>query len=157
MRLTVKLPSGAEEMCIVREAQRDPLTDKPVHIDFLRLIKGRKISVKVPVKVQGREVSPGLKDGGVLESVHELEVETLPMSIPESIVVDISELKLGDSLHVRDLSLGENVTLLAEPDEVVAIIVVPRGVEESTVEEEPAEVEVVAKGKAAKSEEEQDN
>ena len=79
------------------------------------------------------------------------------MSIPESIVVDISELKLGDSLHVRDLSLGENVTLLAEPDEVVAIIVVPRGVEESTVEEEPAEVEVVAKGKAAKSEEEQDN
>ena len=97
------------------------------------------------------------KDGGVLESVHELEVETLPMSIPESIVVDISELKLGDSLHVRDLSLGENVTLLAEPDEVVAIIVVPRSVEESTVEEEPVEVEVVAKGKAAKSEEEQDN
>ena len=89
--------------------------------------------------------------------MHELEVETLPMSIPESIVVDISELKLGDSLHVRDLSLGENVTLLAEPEEVVAIIVVPRGVEESTVEEEPAEVEVVAKGKAAKSEEEQDN
>ena len=144
-------------MFIVRQAQRDPLTDMPVHINFLRLIKGRKISVKVPVKVQGREVSPGLKDGGVLESVHELEVETLPMSIPESIVVDISELKLGDSLHVRDLSLGENVTLLAEPDEVVAIIVVPRGVEESTVEEEPAEVEVVAKGKAAKSEEEQDN
>ena len=53
--------------------------------------------------------------------------------------------------------MGEDVTLLAEPDEVVAIIVVPRGVEESTVEEEPAEVEVVAKGKAAKSEEEQDN
>lgn len=157
MRLTVKLPSGAEEMCIVREAQRDPLTDKPVHIDFLRLLQGRKISVKVPVTVHGREASPGLKDGGVLESVHELEIESLPMNIPESIVVDVSELKLGESLHVRDLSLGEDVTLLAEPDEVVTIIVVPRGVEETTVEEEPAEVEVVAKGKAAKSEEEQGN
>lgn len=154
MRLTVKLPSGAEEMCIIREAQRDPLTSQPLHIDFLRLVRGRKISVKVPVRIQGREASPGLKDGGVLESVHELEVESLPMSIPESIVVDVSSLKLGEALHVRDLALGEDVTLLAEPDEVVAIVVVPRGVEESSPEmEEPAEVEVVAKGKAAKAEE----
>ena len=154
MRLTVKLPSGAEEMCLIREAQRDPLTGQPVHLDLLRLLKGRKISVKVPVTVHGREASPGLKDGGVLESVHELEIESLPMNIPESIVVDVSELKLGESLHVRDLVLGEDLTLLAEPDEVVAIVVVPRGVEEaSPVEEEPAEVEVVAKGKAAKAEE----
>ena len=154
VRLTVKLPSGAEEMCLIREAQRDPLTGQPVHVDLLRLLRGRKIAVKVPVTVHGREVSPGLKDGGVLESVHELEVETLPMSIPESIVVDISALQLGQSLHVRDLVPGENVTFLADPDEVVAIVVVPRGVEEeSSVEEEPAEVEVVAKGKAAKAEE----
>ncbi len=154
MRLTVKLPSGAEEMCIIREAQRDPLTSRPVHIDLLRLVQGRKISVKVPVKVHGREASPGLKDGGVLESVHELEVESLPMSIPESILVDVSSLRLGESLHVRDLTVGEDVTLLADPDEVVAIVVVPRGVEESSLEsEEPAEVEVVAKGKAAKAEE----
>ena len=155
MRLTVKLPSGTEEMCIVREAQRDPLTGDPVHIDLLRLVRGRKITVKVPVKVHGREVSPGLKDGGVLESVHELEIESLPMTLPESITVDVSALKLGESLHVRDLPVVEGVTLLADPDEVVAIVVVPRGVEESSAEldDQPAEVEVVAKGKAAKAEE----
>lgn len=154
-RLTVKLPSGEEEMCIIREAQRDPLTGDLVHIDLLRLIRGRKISVKVPVRIQGRETSPGLKDGGVLESVHELEIESVPMSIPESIDVDVSALMLGEALHVRDLTVDENVTLLADPDEVVAIIVVPRGVEESSGEEESAEVEVVAKGKAAKADEEE--
>ena len=155
-RLNVKLPDGREELCIIREAQRHPLNDTPLHIDFLHLVKGRKINVKIPVEVAGREESQGVKDGGVLEAVHELEVETLPMSIPDVITVDVSGLNIGDAIHVKDLALPENVTALADPDEVVAIVVTSRGVEDAAPEEEApaaADVEVVAKGKAAKEDE----
>ncbi|MBQ9904115.1 MAG: 50S ribosomal protein L25 [Synergistaceae bacterium] len=155
-RLTVKLPDGREELCIIREAQRNPLTDQPLHIDFLHLVRGRKITVNIPVEVTGRDDSQGIKDGGVLEAVHELEVETLPMSIPDVITVDVSGLNIGDAIHVSDLKLPENVTALADPEEVVAIIVTSRGVEDAAPEEEAtaaADVEVVAKGKAAKEEE----
>ena len=154
LRLTVTLPGGEEEMCIIREVQRNPLTDEPLHVDFYRLLRGRKITVNIPVEVVGRDKSPGVKDGGVLESLRELEVETLPMNIPDAIEVDVSALNLGDAIHVRDLVLPEGVELLADPDEIAAVIVVPRGVGESTAgEEQPAEVEVVARGKAAKEEE----
>ena len=159
MRLNVKLPDGTEELCIIREAQRHPLTDTPLHIDFLHLVRGRKITVKVPVEVIGREDSQGVKDGGVLEFTHELEVETLPMSIPDVITVDVSGLNVGDAIHVKDIKLPENVEILADPEEVVANVVTSRGVEDSAPEEEApaaADVEVVAKGKAAKESEEEE-
>ncbi|MBR1673012.1 MAG: 50S ribosomal protein L25 [Fretibacterium sp.] len=154
-RFTVTLPDGEQEMCIIREAQVNPLTDQPLHIDFLRLVKGRKINVNIPVEAVGREASPGVKDGGVLEVVHELEVQTLPMNIPDVIEVDVSALGVGDAVHVRDLKLPEGVELLADPDEIVAVVATSRGVEESAPEAEQtaaADVEVVAKGKAAKEE-----
>ena len=157
-RLNVKLPDGREELCIIREAQRHPLTDMPLHVDFLHLVRGRKINVKIPVEVIGREESQGVKDGGVLEFTHELEVETLPMSIPDVITVDVSGLNIGDAIHVKDLKLPENVSALADPEEVVAIVVMSRGVEDAAPEEEApaaADVEVVAKGKAAKEDEEE--
>lgn len=157
-RLNVKLPDGREELCIIREAQRHPLTDMPLHVDFLHLVRGRKINVNIPVEVVGREESQGVKDGGVLEFTHELEVETLPMSIPDVITVDVSGLNIGDAIHVKDLKLPENVSALADPEEVVAIVVMSRGVEDAAPEEEApaaADVEVVAKGKAAKEDEEE--
>jgi large subunit ribosomal protein L25 len=154
MRISLKLPSGGEEMCIIRELQRHPLTGAPVHIDFMRLLKDRKVTVNVPVRVLGRDACPGIKEGGVLETLREIEVETLPMNIPESIDIDISHLPLGGMIHVRELVLSENLSVLADPEEVAAIIAVPRGVGESVVEEEPKEVEVMAKGKAAKAGEE---
>ncbi len=155
-RLNVKLPDGNEEMCIIREAQRHPLNDMPLHIDFLHLVRGRKINVNIPVEVIGRDDSQGVKDGGVLEVVRELEVSTLPMNIPDVIKVDVSNLAIGDSIHAKDLNLPEGVELLVEPDEVVAIVVTSRGVEDAAPEEEApaaADVEVVAKGKAAKEDE----
>ncbi|MCR4817945.1 MAG: 50S ribosomal protein L25 [Fretibacterium sp.] len=155
-RFTVTLPDGEQEMCLIREAQVNPLTDQPLHIDFLRLVKGRKINVNIPVETVGREVSPGVKDGGVLEVVHELEVQTLPMNIPDVIEVDVSGLGVGDAIHAGDLKLPDGVELLADPEEIVAVVAMSRGVEEPvSTEEEPAaaDVEVVAKGKAAKEEE----
>ena len=159
LRLNVKLPDGSEELCLIREAQRHPITDMPLHIDFLHLVRGRKITVKVPVEVIGRENSQGIKDGGVLEFTHELEVETLPMSIPDVITVDVSALNVGDAIHVQDIKLPENVSILAEPEEVVANVVTSRGVEDAEPEEEApaaADVEVVAKGKAAKESDEEE-
>ena len=158
-RLNVKLPDGREELCIIREAQRHQLTDMPLHIDFLHLVRGRKINVNIPVEVTGKDNSQGVKDGGVLESIHELEVETLPMSIPDVITVDVSGLNIGDAIHVKDLALPENVTALADPETIVAQVVMSRGVEDAAPEEEApaaADVEVVAKGKAAKEDEESD-
>jgi large subunit ribosomal protein L25 len=151
MRLTLKLPSGGEEMCIIREVQRNPLTGGIVHIDFMRLLKGRKITVNVPVRVRGKETCPGIKDGGVLENIHEIEIETLPMDIPEFIDVDISELALGEMIHVKDLKAGGFI-FLGDPEEVVAIVAAPRAVAEEEPGEEK-EVEVLAKGKMAKTEE----
>ena len=152
-RLTVKLPDGREELCLIREAQRHPLNDMPLHVDLLHLVRGHKITVNIPVEVTGREESQGIKDGGVLEVSHELEVETLPMSIPDVITVDVSGLNVGDAIHVKDLVLPEGVEALADPEEVIAIVVTSRGVEDAAPEEEAtaaADVEVVAKGKAAK-------
>ncbi len=156
LRLTVKLPSGEEEMCLIRELQKHPISDMPLHVDFLRLVKGRKITVNIPVEATGRDAAPGVKDGGVLEVIHELEVETLPMSIPDVISVDVSALHVGEAIHVKDLKLPENVEVLADPDEIVAIVATSRGVEDAAPEEAEtaaADVEVVAKGKAAKEEE----
>jgi large subunit ribosomal protein L25 len=152
MRITLKLPTGEEEMCIIREVQRHPLTGKLVHIDFMRLLQGRKVTVNVPIRIHGKEACPGIKEGGVLENLHEIEIETLPASIPEFVDVDISKLTLGDMVHVKDLNLGDDLSILADPEEVVAIVAAPKAVEEETVAEEK-EVEVVAKGKAAKAEE----
>ena len=155
-RLNVKLPDGREELCLIREAQRHPLNDMPLHVDLLHLVKGHKITVNIPVEVTGREESQGIKDGGVLEVTHELEVETLPMSIPDAITVDVSGLNVGDAIHVKDLVLPEGVEALGDPEEVVAIVVTSRGVEDAAPEEEAtaaADVEVVAKGKAAKEDE----
>lgn len=150
-RITMKMPSGTEEMCIIREIQRHPLTGHLVHVDFMRLLKDRKVTVNVPVRVLGKENCVGIKEGGVLETLHEIEIETLPMSIPEYIDVDISALGLGSMIHVRDLILSGDIAVLADPEEVVAIIAVPRIVEETAAETEEKEVEVVAKGKAAKA------
>jgi large subunit ribosomal protein L25 len=151
MRLTLKLPSGSEEMCIIREVQRNPLTGGIVHLDFMRLLKGRRITVNVPVRIHGKEACGGIKDGGVLENIHEIEIETLPLNIPEFIDVDISKLALGEMIHVKDLE-ADGFLFLADPEEVVAIVATPRIVAEETPGEEK-EVEVLAKGKTAKAEE----
>lgn len=155
-RLNVKLPDGSEELCLIREAQRHPLTDMPLHIDLLHLVRGHKITVNIPVEVTGRENSQGIKDGGVLEVTRELEVLSLPMSIPDVITVDVSALNIGDAIHAGDIKLPEGVELSVDPEEVIAIVVTSRGVEDAEPETEEtaaADVEVVAKGKAAKEDE----
>ena len=151
MRINLRLPDGGEEMCLIREVQRNVLTGKINHVDFMRLIRGRKITVYVPVEITGQEKSPGIKEGGVVDHVKDLEIETIPANMPQSIIIDISALGINDSVHVKDIA-AEDYEIISDPNEVVASIQPPRLEDETTADTEQREVEVVAKGKAAKGE-----
>ena len=155
--MMVTLPDGAEEMAIMREIQKDAITDKILHIDFLQLVKGHKITVNVPVELLGRDVCEGVKLGGIIDHLYrEISMEVLPSQIPNSVEIDVSSLGLGENIQVKDLPVPEGATVLTDEEEVVVAVIIPRGVSEDEEEEaaEGAEVEVVAKGKAKDEEEE---
>jgi len=151
MRLNLRLPDGSEEMCLIRELQRNVITGDINHVDFMRLIRGRKITVSVPVVIVGQDKSPGIKEGGIVDHVKDLEIETTPVNMPESIIIDISDLGINGSIHVKDIPV-KDFEITSDPNEVVASILPPRVDDETTPVAEQKEVEVVAKGKAAKGE-----
>ena len=132
--ISLKLAGGGDARVLVKNVQLDPITHHPLHADFYRVNMDRKITVTVPVILKGE--SRGVKqDGGVLDFVHrEIEVETLPANIPDSIPVDISELGIGDSIHVRDLAANAAWTPLSDPDMMIVHVVIIKEV----VEEAPA-------------------
>ncbi|WP_038033961.1 50S ribosomal protein L25/general stress protein Ctc [Thermopetrobacter sp. TC1] len=102
---------GEKILTLPRDVQLDPVKDLPIHVDFLRLGKGARITVEVPVEYVGEENSPGIRRGGVLNVVrHEVEVWCDAQNIPEKIVADISDLDIGDSLHISQVQLPEGVT-----------------------------------------------
>jgi large subunit ribosomal protein L25 len=162
VRIDATLPDGSEEMCLMRDVQRDPLTGDVLHIDFLQLLSGHKVYVNVPVEISGREHCVGVKQGGVFEQVmHELEMYVLPKEIPDSIVVDVSELGIEDTIYVKDLELPESAAIEHDPESAVVMVTyatmpeLPEEEEEEEAEEgEEMEVEVVGKGKAKEEEEE---
>ncbi len=101
---------GEKTRTIPRDIQLDPVKDLPIHMDFLRLGKGARITVEVPVEFVGEDVAPGIKRGGALNVVrHEVEVWCRASQIPEKIVADISGLEIGDALHISDVTLPEGV------------------------------------------------
>ncbi len=153
--IDIALPDGKREMCLIREVQRDILNDDILHIDFMQLVKGRRISVNVPVHVTGREACAGVKQGGVVDHIlREIPLEVLPGQIPDSIEIDISTLGLGAHVFVRDLPIPEGATLLLDEGEIAVSVIIPRGVIEAEAAEEEKEVEVLAKGKAKAEKEE---
>ncbi len=153
--MLLTLPGGKEEMGLMREVQKDTITGRILHIDFLQLVKGHKISVNVPVELVGRDSCAGVKLGGVIDHLlREISMEVLPGQIPDSVSVDVSSMKLGAQVHVKDIAVPEGAAVLSDPDEVVVAVIIPRGVAEGEeMAEEQKEVEVVAKGKAKEEEE----
>lgn len=129
----------------IKEVQYDPLGEYIVHADFGRIALTETVLVAVPIQTHGESV--GVKEGGMLELVlHEIEVECLPADIPESILVEVSELKIGENLRVRDVPLPERVKATDSPDAVVITVAAATPVEEAAPEEEVlAEPEVIAK------------
>ena len=141
--------------CLIKEVQRDPVTDEILHVDFTAISLTEKIRIKVPVLVKDGDQSIGVKEGGVLDLVqHEIEVECLPTEIPEKIEMSAKDLKIGDSIQVKDLELPPNVTVVMEADEVVVALHPPQKEEEvAPPAESVAEPEVIEKGKKEKPEE----
>jgi large subunit ribosomal protein L25 len=150
--------SDQSRHAMIRELQRDPVSRKPLHIDFVRVLMDVKVTVEVPIEIVG--VARGVKtDGGILDLVtREIEIECLPSNIPAHIAVDVSELGIGDAIRVSDLPPIEGVRIVDNPEKVVVHVAHPTREEEpvaAVVEGavEPAEPEVLKKGKAVAEEE----
>jgi len=124
--------------CVIRYIQRDPVDDNIIHIDLMGIKRGQKLNVTVPVRITGTPV--GVKTGGgILQtSMKELEVRCLPKDIPSELVIDVSDLEIGQSRHVRDLSYTD-LKLLDDPDELIASVVPPTIIKEPVAAEEEAE------------------
>jgi large subunit ribosomal protein L25 len=123
---------------MVRELQKDPVEGSYLHADLLAVDVQQLIEVSVPIRITGR--AQGVELGGILDQVlRELELECLPLAIPSEILVDVSELDVGQSLHVSDLELPEGVTLRSDPGLSVVSVVAPAKVEEVAEEAEEAE------------------
>jgi len=151
---------GGEKTALVREVQRDPLSHEIIHLDFQEVSLTERVHVQVTVHLVG--IAKGVKDsGGILETIlRTVDVECLATSIPNHLEVDVSALEIGDSLHVRDLSVPEGVTMLTDGDQPIATVVPPTVYEAPVVAEvaapaAAAEPEVIAKGKEEKKEEEE--
>lgn len=135
---------------MIRELQRDPVTDRIIHVDFVRVDLMKEVTVNVPVRLLGIPV--GVKvEGGLLEFVtRAVEVQCLPGDIPEHLDVDISELHVNQNVHVSALTSGEKVRILTDPELIVAVVALPKA-EEAPAEEVAAaattEPEVIKKGK----------
>ncbi len=124
---------------IIKEMQHHPIRGNIIHIDFSEISLTQSIQVKVPIHPVGEAV--GVKrDGGILEHVlWELDIECLPTQIPEKIDVNVDELEIGDSIHVKDLKVDNDIKILTDPEEVVMIVEHPKIEEEPIAEEEVTE------------------
>jgi large subunit ribosomal protein L25 len=151
--------SDQSRHAMIRDLQRDPLSRRTLHLDFVRVLMDTKIRVHVPVEVVG--IAKGVKtDGGILDFVtREIEIECLPGNIPEQLPVDVSELAIGDALRVSDIPAPEGVEVVDDAEKVVIHIVHPTHEEVVAAPEaveaaaEPTEPEVLRKGKAVAEEE----
>jgi len=112
---------GKSYDAFVKDAQRNIIDGNLLHVDFYEVESGRALRAKVSLHISGNPI--GVREGGILEKpLHEIEVECLPKDLPERIEVDVSSLNVNQSLHVRDIPLGEGVRLVSAPDQVVALV-----------------------------------
>jgi large subunit ribosomal protein L25 len=139
---------GQSIKVLPREVSYDTLTDDPIHIDFLRIVKGAKIIIEIPVRFINNENSPGLKRGGVLNIVRrKIELKCATENVPNELVVDLEGLEIGTSIKISSISLPENVKpTIQGRDFVVATVAAPtvfkepeKPAEEAAVEGEGAE------------------
>lgn len=144
---TLSASGGTETReVMIRELQRDPITERLWHIDFVRVDPSKVVQVDVPVALVG--TPEGVKsEGGLIDFVQrEVAVSCLPTSIPEHLEVDVSELHIGQNVSVKDLKTGDDVEILVDPETIIAVVAAPRAeVEPAAAEaEEEAEVEAEA-------------
>jgi len=149
---------GAPVRTLPKDVQFNVVTDRPVHVDFLRISEHATVTVGVPIRFINEEASKGLKRGGVLNMVrHELELVCDAAEIPEDIVIDLAGLDIGDSIHISHVTLPEGTaSAITDRDFTIATIVAPSGVKSEAAEaaaaaegeEEPGADEVPTVGEA---------
>jgi large subunit ribosomal protein L25 len=135
--IDLALDSG-ETVVLVREIQKDPVSGQWVHADLFEVDLQQTLQVRVPLHFVGK--ARGVEFGGILDHpMRELEIECLPRAIPNAIEVDVSDLDVGDSIHVRELALPEGAQMISDLDLAVASVVLPKSEEAA-----PAEAAAVA-------------
>ena len=138
---------GSSEKVLPRSIDYDPVSDEPIHLDFIRVIKGSKLILEIPVKFINSEKSPGLKKGGVLNVVRrKVELRCTTESIPTEIIVDLNNTEINTSLKISSVKLPENVVpTIVDRDFVIAVVAAPTVlVEPEKTEEVTAEGETPA-------------
>lgn len=153
--INLKIDDGEELKSILKNVQFDPVTDRVVHFDLLGISADQEIEIEVPVMFEGQ--AKGVKEGGIVQqTLHKVTVSCLPGNIPQHISIDVTNLALGDSIHVRDLKI-ENVRFLQNPEVIIVSVVVPRAAVEAVATadatgEDKTEPEIITKGKQTEEE-----
>ena len=155
--VNLQIDENEELKSILKNVQFDPVTDRVIHFDLLGISADQEIEIEVAVVLEGQ--AKGVREGGVVQhSLHKLQVSCLPADIPEHVVINVAELGVGDSVHVKDLKI-EKAKILHHDDVIIVSVVIPRAVVEPTAAvavegtEEQAEPEVISKGKQTEEEE----
>lgn len=132
------IDGGARERVLPRDVQLHPVTDVPLHVDFLRLAKGSTVTVAVPVHFLNHKASPGLKRGGVLNIVrHEVELEVPADAIPEALEADLTGLEINDTLKISAIALPEGCRpTIVDRDFTIATIAAPSALRSEGADEE---------------------
>src|SRR5258705_5433463 len=130
---------GQTAKTLIREIQRHPIKRQILHVDFQALVAGEKVTVSIPIVLLG--IPEGVRlEGGVLDqTLREIEIEVDPSSIPDHVEYDVTNMVIGDSVHISDLKVPEGVEVLDDPETSVAVLAAPRAV----IEETPAVAEAV--------------
>ena len=127
--INLKLDDGSSHLCVLRDVQLDPVTEKPVHFDLFGLNENEKLNIEIPVKLTGG-IPKGVREGGILQHVlHKLKVSCLPKHIPDHIEINVEELAINHSVHVKDLSIP-NVTIMENATSTIVAVVPPVVVKE---------------------------
>jgi len=157
--ISLKVEGEKDEfLVLIHDIQLDPLSGRPIHIDFYQPNLKEEVEITVPLIIEGE--SPAVKSlgGTLMKNISEIEVKALPQNLPKEIRVDVSNLaNLEDNILVKDLNIPENVEILKEPDEIVITVAAPENVEEELEKpvEEGKEPELIKKEKEEKGEAEE--
>ena len=131
---------GKEYEVLVKDSQENMIKGQITHIDFFEVERGKVLKTRIPVILTGTSV--GVKEGGLLEQrLHEIDIECLPKNIPEKIEIDITELQLGESIHVSDLEVADTVKILNFLEQSVVSVTTVKAEEEPETDEELEEGE----------------